>query len=292
MDIAMNASVSPIQTQWPAPLNAKEWDQRFPGVMDSIGLFGAGANIIMQLALAPVGHGVAESKVHSGSIFHHPIKRTRTTLTYLAVAMLGNSEEKQAYRNAVNRSHAQVRSDENSPVKYNAFSPELQLWVAACLYWGYMDIMEKFRGPMSRDQAEAFYRMAEPLGTTLQVRPEMWPKDLAAFEEYWQQTLPTLHIDERVRRMLTDIADLKFMPWPVPALLGGFHRFVTIGFLPAEVREQMQFHWSQSQQRRFERLLRVVGGANRWMPRVVRQAPTLFFMADFRRRLRKGLPMV
>lgn len=288
----MNASVSPIQTQWPAPLNAKEWDQRFPGVMDSIGMFGAGANIIMQLALAPVGHGVAESKVHSGSIFHHPIKRTRTTLTYLAVAMLGNSEEKQAYRNAVNRSHAQVRSDENSPVKYNAFSPELQLWVAACLYWGYIDIMEKFRGPMSREQAEAFYLLAKPLGTTLQVRPEMWPKDLAAFEQYWQQNLPKLHIDERVRVMLTDIAELKFMPAPVPALLGGFHRFVTIGFLPPEVREQMQFDWNPAQQRRFERMLKVVGRANRLMPRVLRQAPTLLFMRDFRRRLRKGLPMV
>ncbi|PKL95273.1 MAG: hypothetical protein CVV18_06125 [Gammaproteobacteria bacterium HGW-Gammaproteobacteria-8] len=288
----MNASVAPPETQWPAPLSAKEWDERFPGVMDSIGLFGAGANIIMQLALAPVGHGVAESKVQSGSIFHHPIKRTRTTLTYLAVAMLGNSQEKQAYRSAVNRSHAQVRSDENSPVKYNAFSPELQLWVAACLYWGYRDIMEKFWGPMSREQEEAFYRLAEPLGTTLQVRPEMWPRDLTAFEEYWQETLPKLHIDDRVRAMLTDIADLKFMPRPVSALLGGFHRFVTIGFLPPEVREQMHFDWSPAQQTRFERLLKLVGRTNRWMPRVLRQAPTLFFMTDFRRRLRKGLPMV
>ncbi|MFN3712328.1 MAG: oxygenase MpaB family protein [Alcanivoracaceae bacterium] len=288
----MNASFSPIQTQWPAPLSAKEWDQRFPGVMDSIGLLGAAANIIMQLALAPVGHGVAESKVHSGSIFHHPIKRTRTTLTYLAVAMLGNSEEKQAYRNAVNRSHAQVRSDDNSPVKYNAFSPELQLWVAACLYWGYADIMEKFWGGLSREQAEIFYRLAEPLGTTLQVRPEMWPKDLTAFEEYWQQTLPQLHIDDRVRQMLTDIADLKFLPRPFSALLGPFNRFVTVGFLPAEVREQMHFDWSSAQQRRFERLLAVVGGVNRLMPRVLRQAPTLLFMADFRRRQRKGLPMV
>jgi uncharacterized protein (DUF2236 family) len=288
----MNASVSPLETQWPAPLSAREWDRRFPGVLDSVGMLAAGANIIMQLALAPVGHGVAESKVHSGSIFHHPIKRTRTTLTYLAVAMLGDAAEKQAYRSAVNRSHAQVRSDANSPVKYNAFDPELQLWVAACLYWGYTDLLEKLRGPLSREQQEEFYRLAQPLGTTLQVRPEMWPEDLAAFEQYWQQTLPKLSIDPTVRAMLTDIADLKFMPLPVSALLGGFNRFVTIGFLPAEVREQMHFDWSAAQQRRFERTLKVVSAVNRLLPRVVRQAPTLLFMRDFRRRLRKGLPMV
>jgi len=288
----MNATVSPLETQWPAPLSAREWDQRFPGVLDSVGMLAAGANIIMQLALAPVGHGVAESKVHSGSIFHHPIKRTRTTLTYLAVAMLGDAAEKQAYRSAVNRSHAQVRSDANSPVKYNAFDPELQLWVAACLYWGYTDLMEKLRGPLSRELQEAFYRLAHPLGTTLQVRQEMWPEDLAAFEQYWQQTLPKLRIDPKVRAMLTDIADLKFLPPLVSVLFGAFNRFVTAGFLPAEVREQMHFDWSAAQQRRFERTLKVVSAVNRLLPRVVRQAPTLLFMRDFRRRLRKGLPMV
>lgn len=288
----MNATVSPLQTQWPAPLSAREWDQRFPGVLDSVGMLAAGANIIMQLALAPVGHGVAESKVHSGSIFHHPIKRTRTTLTYLAVAMLGDAAEKQAYRSAVNRSHAQVRSDANSPVKYNAFDPELQLWVAACLYWGYTDLMEKLRGPLSREQQEVFYRLAQPLGTTLQVRQEMWPEDLAAFEQYWQQTLPKLRIDPKVRAMLTDIAELKFLPPLVSVLFGSFNRFVTAGFLPAEVREQMHFDWSAAQQRRFERTLKVVSAVNRLLPRVVRQAPTLLFMRDFRGRLRKGLPMV
>lgn len=288
----MNATVSPLQARWPAPLNAKEWDRRFPGVLDSVGMLAAGANIIMQLALPPVGHGVAESKVYSGSIFHHPIKRTRTTLTYLAVAMLGDAAEKQAYRSAVNRSHAQVRSDANSPVKYNAFDPELQLWVAACLYWGYTDLLEKLRGPLSRAQQEEFYQLAQPLGTTLQVRPEMWPEDLAAFEQYWQQTLPRLSIDPKVRAMLTDIADLKFLPPLVSVLLGPFNRFVTTGFLPAEVREQMHFEWSAEQQRRFDRLLKVVATVNRVVPRVIRQAPTLLFMRDFRRRLRKGLPMV
>lgn len=44
------------------------------------------ANVIMQLALPAVGYGVYESRVDSGNLFKHPLKRTRTTLSYLAVA--------------------------------------------------------------------------------------------------------------------------------------------------------------------------------------------------------------
>jgi DNA-binding transcriptional MerR regulator len=44
------------------------------------------ANVVMQLARPGVGYGVYESRVESGRLHDHPIKRTRTTLTYLAVA--------------------------------------------------------------------------------------------------------------------------------------------------------------------------------------------------------------
>lgn len=139
----------------------------------------------MQLALAPVGYGVLESKVESGQVTRHPIKRARTTFTYLSVAMLGTAAERDRYRTAVNGSHRLVRSDASSPVEYNAFDPTLQLWVAACLYWGTVDLHTRLHGPMSDEQADALYRYGAHFGTTLQVRPQMWPADRAAFERYW-----------------------------------------------------------------------------------------------------------
>ena len=95
--------------------------------MVGAGLMGGTANIIMQLARPGVGYGVVESTVDSGRLFLHPVKRTRTTLTYLAVAAIGTDEERRLYRRAVDRSHAKVRSTEASPVPYNAFDQELQL---------------------------------------------------------------------------------------------------------------------------------------------------------------------
>ncbi len=56
--------------------------------LDGVGAVLAGtANVIMQLALAPVGYGVLESTVESGQVTLHPVKRARTTFAYLAVAL-------------------------------------------------------------------------------------------------------------------------------------------------------------------------------------------------------------
>ena len=113
------------------------------------------ANVIMQLARPGVGYGVLESRVESGRIDLHPIKRARTTFTYLAVAMAGSDAQKAAFRRAVNRAHAQVYSTADSPVEYNAFDPDLQLWVAACLYKGGVDFYRTFVGEMDEQDADA-----------------------------------------------------------------------------------------------------------------------------------------
>ena len=281
-----------LQMQWPEPLSAKEWERRFPGILDWVAVAGGAANIILQLSLLPVGHGVAESKVESGAIFKHPIKRARTTFTYLAVAMLGTTEEKIIYRQAVNRSHSQVRSDANSKVKYNAFDPELQLWVAACLFFGFTDSYRVFRGEMSANQKEEFYHLAEPLGTTLQVRPGMWPKNQAAFDAYWQQGLNQLEVDDKVRFFLTKLVDLRFLHPILSAMFGPLNRLLTIGFLPPEVRAQMRFDWTPEQQRKFDKVVKLAAFVNRLLPRFVRQLPFTAMLWDFRRRVRKGLPLV
>ncbi|MFQ6229523.1 oxygenase MpaB family protein [Nocardia sp. NPDC002869] len=123
-------------------------------------------------------------------------KRGRTTLTYLAVAMLGTDEERAAYREATNTSHRQVRSRPGSAVKYNAFDPELQLWVAACIYRGVVDSLEYLYGPLDADYADELYRESSRFGTTLQMRPEMWPAGRAAFAEYWERRSAQISIDD------------------------------------------------------------------------------------------------
>ena len=67
-----------------------------------VALLAGPANVIMQLANPGVGYGVVESRVESGRTDLHPVKRARTTFTYLAVATRGSDAQKAAYRRAVN----------------------------------------------------------------------------------------------------------------------------------------------------------------------------------------------
>jgi uncharacterized protein (DUF2236 family) len=256
------------------------------------GLLAGPANVIMQMALPGVGYGVVESRVDSGKATLHPIKRARTTFTYLAVAMLGTDEERVLYRRAVNRSHTQVRSTPSSPVAYDAFDPDLQLWVAACLWYHFRDTYQRFAGPLDAGTWEWVYRNAAVLGTTLQVPAERWPSDLAAFERYWSDMLERVSIDDVVRGYLTELILLRHLPMPVRWAFGRFTRFVTTGFLPPRFRDEMRLPWDARRQRWFDRLTTLVALAVRLSPPIVREFPFNACLADMRWRVRTGRPLV
>lgn len=252
------------------------------------------ANVIMQLSWPGVGYGVMESKVEDGSALKHPVKRARTTYTYIAVALLGNDDDRKAFRQAVNRQHVQVRNDADSksPVAYSAMDPRLQLWVAACLYYGTVDFLEKMNGPLDEPTADAIYAYSSRFGTTLQVRPDMWPENRAAFARYWEESLREVSIDDAVRDYLTFLMRYGNAPGWMQRRFADFNTFVTTGFLPVEFRDAMHLDWDEQRQQRFDRLLDRMGRFERRLPRVVRNFPFNALLWDMRRRRRAGKPLV
>lgn len=250
------------------------------------GLLAATANVIMQLSRPAVGFGVLESKVESAQIMRHPLRRWRTTVTYLSVALLGTPRERRLYRRAVNRSHAQVRSGPGSPVPYNAFDPQLQLWVAACLYQGMNEVFTLMRGATSDRAADAMYQEASRFGTTLQMPGELWPPDRAAFGRYWDDALAEIRIDPPVRAYLHDLIRMRYLPRPLAVALAPLNQFLTTGFLPPPFREQMQLPWTAGDQRRFETMIRLVAAVNRLLPAPARRFPFNACLLDLRTRMR------
>lgn len=274
--------------------------RRRPGGIDD-GLMGIAlllgpANVIMQLARPGVGYGVMESRVESGRVDRHPIKRARTTFTYLAIAGKGSDEQKAAFRRAVNRAHAQVYSTDESPVKYNAFDKDLQLWVAACLYKGAVDAYRIFVGELDDETADQHYADSVSLGTTLQVPTEMWPADRAAFDKYWQESLDQVHIDDAVRDYLYPIAAGRIRGVRLPRRLQdsseNLNLLITSGFLPQRFRDEMHLPWDPQRQRRFDQLMTLLRTANGILPRPIRQFPFNVLLKDVDRRIRTGRPLV
>jgi uncharacterized protein (DUF2236 family) len=294
-DDAGRRRLSPADCRISVARQTARWDDgdvTAAAAMDFWAFAAGAANVVMQLSWPEVGHGVAESKVDSGNLLKHPWKRARTTLQYLAVAILGSADDRAAFREAVNAAHRHVKSTPESPVRYNAFDRELQMWVAACLFVGVEDTYRLLRGAMTPGQAEQFYRSAWPLGTTLQVTEDQWPPTRAEFDEYWITGCERVAIDSTVQRYLLDLIDLKMVNLLLRLPFRPLLKFLTAGFLAPVFRDALGLKWSAGRQRLFEWLFLFVAFVNRFLPIFIRQGGSYLLLADVRRRVAAHRPLV
>lgn len=237
------------------------------------------ANVVMQLSRPEIGYGVKDSVVIEGSLFGNPRRRQRTTVGLLAVAVLGTPQERAAYRAATNVSHARVP---------HAFEPELQRWVAACIYKGFEEAREYTHGPLRGAEREAFYRQGMIFGAMLQMPPELWPADRDAFEEYWGASLAAARIDDAVREYLLRMIRLEYLRRSIPAPVIRFRFWLVRGYLPAELRAEMGLTWTPQQQRRFARFNKSVGFVVRRLPASARAWPFTRSIRHIRARVAAG----
>ncbi len=239
---------------------------------------GAGAAVLLQLAMPGVGHGVAD---HS-EVLSRPLSRLRTTMSYIYAVSLGTEEERRAIVRLTNKAHVPVRSE-----TYNAFDPVLQMWVAATLYHGGADLYRRFEGELGPVSAERIYRDSMHYGTALQVRPDMWPPDVAGFNAYWDRTMDELSVDDQVLEFTHRLLSGRDAPWFLKPLMPA-NRFVTAGLLPPQAREAFQLRWTPRHQRNFDRLFRILPRVYRLVPRFIRTIPARLYLSDMRRRIRSG----
>jgi uncharacterized protein (DUF2236 family) len=261
-------------------------------IMSGLGLGPAGANVIMQLSRLAVGHGIAESTVYSGSLYLHPIKRTRTTLGYVMISLLGNDRERSVLRREVNQQHRSVHSEPSSAVAYDAFDPDLQLWVAACMYRGLEDSVDALYGPVDPATLDALYRLSSRFATTLQVHDAQWPSDRTSFDAYWAAALQLVVMDDVTRNYLVGIASLRFLPTPLRQILGPAHRFITAGFLAPRFRDELGLTWGPRHAALFEVFKSSLAITNRILPGPIREFPWNVTLRDAQKRIRSGRSFV
>ncbi|MFF5792307.1 oxygenase MpaB family protein [Paeniglutamicibacter sp. NPDC012692] len=243
---------------------------------ESVFLLGAGRAILLQLALAPVGHGVAR---HS-NFATNPVGRLHGTLTYIYALSNGTAEQRAKVRDMVTAVHAPVRSPaaaDGSHPAYSARDPRLQLWVAATLYDSAMQIHELVLPPMDAETAEQHYREYAVLGTELGMPEGFWPANRADFAEYWKRTCAQLEVDQPVREVALELLAARNAPMWVRAVMP-LARFMTIGLLPDSVRNMYGFSWTEHQQRRMGFVLRCARVAVRILPRRVRHFPMRYYL--------------
>lgn len=253
---------------------------------EGILILAGGRSILLQLANPAIGHGVA---AHS-DFQNKPIKRLKATLTYVYAVTSGTEAEAAEAVRRVDGAHVPVHADSgpHSPA-YNAFTPQLQLWVAATLYDSATRLHALIFGALAPETEEAVYQEYAVLGTALQVPAGLWPVDREAFAAYWQDQVCALSIDATTRALARQL----LFPQVGPAWLRlgmPLGRLATAGLLPPSVRSQFELPWTTREQRRFDQLIRVLTVVYPRLPRAIRHWPKRYFLGQLRRSVPGNAP--
>ena len=254
---------------------------------ESVLVLAGGRAILLQLANPAVGHGVAR---HS-DFAARPLQRLSGTLAYVYAVTCGTPDDRAAAVRRVSLAHRPVHSARTSGRQetgdqpagaptYNAFDPELQLWVAATLYESATRMHDLIYGPLTDADAEAVYRDYGVLGTALQVPPGLWPADRAAFAAYWDSAVAALSTDDTTRSVARQLLHPASGPlWLRLAM--PLARLVTTGLLQPRERALFDLPWSSRRRRAYAAVIGIVRLVYPRLPARVRQAP-------MRRSLRAG----
>ncbi len=262
-----------VRPTWLRTLRHETSEELETRLLRGLMLAPASANVVMQLCRRDIGRAVAESRVPSGSLVRHPIKRTRTTLAYIWTSLYGTEFQRAQLRDSVNAQHRHVRSRPQDDVAYDAFDSELQLWVAACMYLGCLQGYVTLYGPVSDEVADTLFERCSRFATTLQVPAHRWPADRADFAIYWDTALVDIGVDEVTSRYLHDFIDLRYLPRPIGYALRPLNRLLTGGFLLGPFRELLGIEWGSTEQRRFDRVSALMRWVNRILPTPISALP-------------------
>jgi len=216
-------------------------------------------------------------------------------MIYILVQALGTPEERRYITDATHKSHAHVKGL-SGDINYDANDVDLQLWVAATTYWSLIESWEVIYGKLPPVTRERVYKEFSSMATALHVPASRWPKDLAAFDEYWNATLKTLKVTPEAR----EVGQLVLFPgkavfkwstlhvWLYVTLNGPLLRVVTTEMLPEEIRNAYGIPSTKRTRALYK--FAVVATKLTWplYPKFMRNVLADFYMADMRSRIKKG----
>lgn len=234
----------------------------------------AGRALLLQIADPRVAQGVAD---HS-DFRDRPLTRLLGTLDFLTIVAFGTEEEAERVGAAVRRVHERITGP-----GYSGNDPDLQVWVNATLIDAALFVYTEVLGSPDGDVAEEYVRQAALVAEVLGCPPDLQPADLAAFRRYMDGRIAALEVSDTGREVARAVLHAERLRWLAPALW--LNRFVTTGLLPPRLRAEFGLPWSDRDDRRLWRLLRVGAAGYRLVPGPVRRSPRHLALRASRRRV-------
>lgn len=226
---------------------------------DSTPVAAGGRAILLQIAHPVVAAGVRR---HS-DFARRPQQRLAHTLMFVYAVVIGTEADAAVATAFVDRAHRPVAG---------ADEIDRQRWVAATLFDSARQAHELFGDPLTKRDAERVLAAYAPIATSLRVPADGWFDSVAAFDAYWDATLPSLQVTDDARGIVRDLLHPRFAPLWVRAAMP-LVRVVTVGMLPDALRTAYGFAWGPREQRRFRRTVAFVHRVRGLVPGWVLRLP-------------------
>ncbi len=233
---------------------------------------GWGRAILLQLAHPLVAAGIDAHSSFRGSLVSS-LHRLWSTIGAMLSLTFGADEEAIAVAARINVIHDRVSGRLAAPAgvfpageRYSAHQAELLRWVHATLMDSIPLTYELLVGPLSPEERERYCVEAAVMEPLLDIPPGLLPRKTTELEAYMRDILGSgkIAITPRSRALARAVL---FPPrwrllWPAfrPAQL------ITIGLLPAAVRDAYGFEWNEREARALVRWTRVLRLLRRLTP--------------------------
>jgi uncharacterized protein (DUF2236 family) len=231
--------------------------------------------ILLQLAHPLVAAGVMDhSSFRRGPLT--AVRRLHETVRAMLSLTFGDRAEHERSIERILAIHRRVNGTLRQPVgsfeagtRYSAEDPDLVLWVHVTLIESVIIFYERVVAPLDEAERDTYCDeaaiVAEELGASSTAVPRTWPALLEYLDATHRSGRIAVGPDARAVAGAVLEPPSGWLAWPLTRL----NRTVTLGLLPAEVRSQYGYGWTERQERAFARDMRWLAASRRWAPSAI-----------------------
>jgi uncharacterized protein (DUF2236 family) len=211
-------------------------------------LITAGARAFLMQAAHPK---VAQGALDHSAFAEDPFGRVFRTIQGMAVLIFGTTKEVNTMARSINRLHHTVTGTLPESIgrypagePYSAMEPLALLWVHIAFVDSMLTAYKTFVGPLSQEICEQYWQESCRYARLLGLTDEILPASYAEVQRYMSEVLASGEI--AIGPAAHFIAQKVLYP-PMPLVrkpLWTIVRLITIGQLPADIRQAYGFRWT------------------------------------------------
>jgi len=240
----------------------------------------SGPRALLMQATHPVAF--AGFFAHTGAL-DDPYTRLNRTAAVMDTIAFGPRATADRLTRRVRAMHGRVRGELSEPAgrwpagtPYAADDPVLLLWVLSTLVDSALLVYQRYVGPLTRDERDAYWQDYKVVGRLFALRDEEMPETIEDFDTYVRSMVEgdDLHLSPEAREIGKQIVLNPPVPLAARPLLEVANQ-VTIGLLPDRIRRMYGFSWDPA------RGLAIRAGAEYtrrlvvpFLPRFIRHVPS------------------